>query len=56
MKISQIYTLEQPVQSTSYPDYLHLSCNVKVKGTVLLHLKKITIFFYDFLLKKTFAK
>ena len=56
MNISQIYTLEQPVQSTCYPDYLHLSCNVKVKVTVLLHLKKITNFFYDFLLKKTFAK
>ena len=56
MNISQIYTLEQQVQSTSYPHYLHLSCNVKLKVTVLLHLKKITSFFYDFLLKKTFAK
>ena len=55
MNISQIYTLEQQVQSTSYPHYLHLSCNVKLKVTVLLHLKKITSFFYDFLLKKSFA-
>ena len=32
MNISQIYTLEQQLQSTSYPHYLHLSCQAKLKS------------------------
>ena len=52
MIISQIYTLEQQVQSTSYPHYVHLSCNVKLKGYSIFTFKKILLFFFGFLLKK----
>ena len=56
MNISQIYTLEQQLQSTSYPHYLHLSCDVKLKSYSIFTFEKIANIFCDFLLKKTFAK
>ena len=57
MNISQIYTLEQQLQSTSYPHYLHPSCDVKLQSYSIFTFKKITNNFCDFLLKKkTFAK
>ena len=55
MNISQIYTLEQQVQSTSYLHYVHLSCNVKLKGYNIFTFKKIVPFFSVFYSKKTFA-
>ena len=52
MNISQIYTLEQQVQSTSYPHYLHLSCNVKLKSySIITFKKKLLTFFTIFYLK-----
>ena len=58
MNISQIYTLEQQLQSASYPHYLHLSCDVKLKGYSIFTFKKINNIFYNFLFKKkkTFPK
>ena len=56
MNISQIYRLKQQLQSTSYPHYLHLSCDVKIKSYSIFTCKKITKIFCNFLLKKTFAK
>ena len=52
MNISQIYTLEQQLQSTSYPHYLHPSCDVKLQSYSIFTFKKITNNFCDFLLKK----
>ena len=52
MNISQIYTLEQQLQSTSYPHYLHRSCDVKLQSYSIFTFKKITNNFCDFLLKK----
>ena len=40
MNISQIYKLEQQVQSTSYPHYVHLTCNVKLKSYSIFTFKK----------------
>ena len=58
MNISQIYTLEQQLQSTSYPHYSYQQCDVKLKSYSIFTFKKITNIFYDFLVKKkkTFAK
>ena len=57
MHIPQIYTLEQQLQSTSYPHYLHLPCDMKLKSYSIFTFKKITNSICDFLLKKkTFAK
>ena len=56
MNISQIHTLEQQLQSTSYPYYLHLSCDVKLKSYSIFMSKKVTNIFCDFLLKKIFAE
>ena len=56
MSISQIYTLEQKVQSTSYRHYLHLSSDMKLKSYRILT-KKIRTFFTIFYSKeKPFAK
>ena len=55
MNISQIYTLEQQVQSTSYPHYVHLSCNVKLKSYSIFTFKKPLLFFSIFYSKMTFA-
>ena len=40
VNISQVYTLEQQVQSTSYTHYVHLSCNVKLKSYSIFTIKK----------------
>ena len=59
MNISQIDTLGQLVQSTSYPHYLHLSCDVKLKSYSMSTLTKLLTFFtifYSKKKKKTFAK
>ena len=55
-ELSQIYALEQQLQSTSYLHYLHLSCDVKLKSYSIFTFEKIANIFCDFLLKKTFAK
>ena len=56
INISQIYTLEQQVQSTIYPHYVHLSCNVKLKSCSIFVSKIFSLtFLYDFLRKKPFA-
>ena len=57
MNISQIYTLEQQVQSASYPHYVHLPCNVKLKSYSIFTFKKILLTFFTIFYsrKKTFA-
>ena len=52
MSISQIYTLEQQFKSTSYPHYLHLPCDVKLKSYSIFTFKEITNMFYDFTFEK----
>ena len=56
MNISQIYTLEQQLQSASYPHYLHLSCDLKLKSYTIFTFKKIINIFCDFLLKKNLCE
>ena len=56
INIWQIYTLEQQVQSTSYPHYVHQPCNVKLKSYSIFTFRIFLLtFFTIFYSKKTFA-